>query len=266
MKHMPTALVPGIYDPSVADDEIDVATEDAHAMVLRLAREEGLLVGVSSRRRTWSAAMQRGGGVEGGRRRHYLLRLGRQVPVRELLARVAAAARRRTGRERIAPPLVLRRRSCARQIEAEGVAAYPNECCGIIFGRDVDGGERVVERLEPVRTCSTSRRAVPPLLDRPAGADARRRRRRRRKGRLVLGFYHSHPTIPARPSEYDREHAWPFYSYVIVAIAKRQAGGHDELGAGRARRSSLSGRTIVGSKQRAGRSSHEQTTHIPTRW
>jgi cysteine synthase B len=48
MKHMPTALVPGIYDPSVADEHTQVATEDAHRMCLRLAREEGLLVGVSS--------------------------------------------------------------------------------------------------------------------------------------------------------------------------------------------------------------------------
>jgi cysteine synthase B len=48
MKHMETALVPGIYDPRVADEQILVSTEDAHEMVLRLAREEGLLVGVSS--------------------------------------------------------------------------------------------------------------------------------------------------------------------------------------------------------------------------
>jgi cysteine synthase B len=48
LKHMPTALVPGIYDPKVADAEVHVATEDAHAMALRLAREEGFLVGVSS--------------------------------------------------------------------------------------------------------------------------------------------------------------------------------------------------------------------------
>jgi proteasome lid subunit RPN8/RPN11 len=42
-------------------------------------------------------------------------------------------------------------------------------------------------------------------------------------GKMVLGFYHSHPDHPARPSEYDREHAWPFYSYVIVAIEKGRA-------------------------------------------
>jgi cysteine synthase B len=48
LKHLPTAMVPGIYDATLADEQISVSTEDAHKMVLRLAREEGLLVGVSS--------------------------------------------------------------------------------------------------------------------------------------------------------------------------------------------------------------------------
>jgi len=48
LKHMQTAMVPGIYDPEIADEQIEVGTEDAHRMVLRLAREEGFLVGVSS--------------------------------------------------------------------------------------------------------------------------------------------------------------------------------------------------------------------------
>jgi proteasome lid subunit RPN8/RPN11 len=39
----------------------------------------------------------------------------------------------------------------------------------------------------------------------------------------LLGYYHSHPDHPARPSEYDRQHAWPYYSYVIVAIEKAKA-------------------------------------------
>ena len=34
----------------------------------------------------------------------------------------------------------------------------------------------------------------------------------------ILGFYHSHPNAPARPSQYDLDHAWPVYSYVIVAV------------------------------------------------
>jgi S-sulfo-L-cysteine synthase (O-acetyl-L-serine-dependent) len=48
LKHMPTALVPGIYDPTLADESVEVSTEDAQAMVGRLAREEGLSVGTSS--------------------------------------------------------------------------------------------------------------------------------------------------------------------------------------------------------------------------
>jgi len=48
MKHMKTALVPGIYDSTLADADVEVSTEDAQAMARRLAREEGLFVGVSS--------------------------------------------------------------------------------------------------------------------------------------------------------------------------------------------------------------------------
>ena len=48
MKHLETAIVPGIYDPLVADENVEVTTEDAQAMTRRLAREEGLFVGVSS--------------------------------------------------------------------------------------------------------------------------------------------------------------------------------------------------------------------------
>jgi cysteine synthase B len=48
LKHMSTAIQPGIYDVNFADRTVEVSTEDAHAMVLRLAREEGLFVGISS--------------------------------------------------------------------------------------------------------------------------------------------------------------------------------------------------------------------------
>jgi cysteine synthase B len=48
LKHMATAIVPGIYDPGVADLDLGIATEEAHAMARRLAAEQGLLVGISS--------------------------------------------------------------------------------------------------------------------------------------------------------------------------------------------------------------------------
>jgi cysteine synthase B len=48
LKHMPSAIKPGIYDPSFAEENLGIVTEEAHGMVLRLAREEGLFVGISS--------------------------------------------------------------------------------------------------------------------------------------------------------------------------------------------------------------------------
>ncbi len=109
----------------------------------------------------------------------------------------------------------------ARRIEREGAGAYPNECCGIMYGRDVDG-RRVVEELEAVENAYDAaeryhRFTITPQTlmraEKTAGAS----------GRMVLGFYHSHPDHPARPSEYDREHGWPFYSYVIVSVKNGKA-------------------------------------------
>ncbi|MDB5291623.1 MAG: Mov34/MPN/PAD [Phycisphaerales bacterium] len=109
-----------------------------------------------------------------------------------------------------------------RKIESEGVAAYPNECCGILIGRDVteDGTpRRVVERLEPGRNVFEKEEQYHRFSIDPA-QQLKAERAAEQEGKLVLGYYHSHPDHPARPSEYDRQHAWPFYSYVIVAIAK----------------------------------------------
>ena len=55
LKHMPTAIVPGIYDPELADDNLWVETEDAYRMTRWLGRHEGLLVGMSSGANVWSA-------------------------------------------------------------------------------------------------------------------------------------------------------------------------------------------------------------------
>jgi S-sulfo-L-cysteine synthase (O-acetyl-L-serine-dependent) len=66
LKHIPSSITPGIYDTSVADEEVEVSTEDSYAMTLRLAREEGLLVGISSGAATVAAlkvGAQAGSGV-----------------------------------------------------------------------------------------------------------------------------------------------------------------------------------------------------------
>jgi proteasome lid subunit RPN8/RPN11 len=112
-----------------------------------------------------------------------------------------------------------------RQIEAEGEAGYPNEVCGMLIGRDVPGPtgpRRVVDRLEPGRNVFEADEQYHRFSIDPKD-QLKAERAAEQEGRAVLGYYHSHPDHPARPSEYDRQHAWPFYSYVIVAIANGKA-------------------------------------------
>jgi proteasome lid subunit RPN8/RPN11 len=96
-------------------------------------------------------------------------------------------------------------------IRAHGREAYPHECCGALFGR---AGEVREAFALPNATDEGPRRR---FLVRPGDyRDAEQRVRER--GLDLLGFYHSHPDHPARPSQYDLDHAWPVFSYVIVSV------------------------------------------------
>ena len=117
-------------------------------------------------------------------------------------------------------PLVLSD-ALRKAIEAEGIAAYPNECCGILVGKAEN--PRVVDRIVPMANAFDPqeryhRFSIDPLL--LAGAEESAAA----EGKAVIGFYHSQPDHPARPSEYDRTHVppWNFYSHVIVAIEKKR--------------------------------------------
>jgi cysteine synthase B len=68
LKHMPTAIVPAIYDPDLADDNVWIETEDAYAMCRRLARREGLLAGFSSGANVVAARQVARGLIERGER------------------------------------------------------------------------------------------------------------------------------------------------------------------------------------------------------
>ncbi|HEY1683131.1 MAG TPA: M67 family metallopeptidase [Tepidisphaeraceae bacterium] len=104
------------------------------------------------------------------------------------------------------------------QIESEGSTIFPNECCGVIYGHD-EPNRRVVTRLEAVNNEFEEAEKYHRFSITPKDLIAAEKSAAEH-GELVLGFYHSHPDHPARPSEYDRVHAWPFYSYVIVSIMK----------------------------------------------
>ena len=97
-------------------------------------------------------------------------------------------------------------------IRAHGRETYPHECCGALIGRD--GSVTDVVAL-PNTTEEGPRRR---FLVRPS--DYRQAESRASElGAELLGFYHSHPDHPARPSQYDLDHAWPTFAYIIVAVA-----------------------------------------------
>jgi proteasome lid subunit RPN8/RPN11 len=118
-------------------------------------------------------------------------------------------------------------------IRAHALRDYPNECCGILFGKAEGKSKEVIEVIslpnlrhdakraqellpldEPGRESERNRFLIDPTEQLKAEKDARMR------GLDVVGYYHSHPDHPARPSEYDRAHAWPWYSYIIVSVVR----------------------------------------------
>ena len=96
-------------------------------------------------------------------------------------------------------------------IRSHGAETFPYECCGALIA--VDG--RIVEAFTLDNT--TGGGAARRFRIGPDGYRQAEARAQARGGRLV-GFYHSHPNEPARPSAYDLEHAWPNFTYVIISV------------------------------------------------
>ncbi len=121
-------------------------------------------------------------------------------------------------------------------IRQHGARDYPSECCGVLLGT-TNGSKKVVREvvaLKNLRHDPERAQELVPLED--PGRESERNRflidpqeqlkvekEARQRGLEVLGYYHSHPDHPARPSNYDREHAWPWYSYVILSVEKGEA-------------------------------------------
>jgi len=104
--------------------------------------------------------------------------------------------------------------SLAEEIRRHGETAYPAECCGALVGRAEAEAKEVV-RLAP----AVNRRTDDPHRYLIAPDDLRRLEAEvRAAGLEIVGYFHSHPDHPAAPSAFDADHAWPWYSYVIVRI------------------------------------------------
>jgi proteasome lid subunit RPN8/RPN11 len=103
------------------------------------------------------------------------------------------------------------------RIEGHGKRAYGEECCGFLLGK-LNGSSKSVEdivEIENERKEERQRRyLITPEVYVKVDQEARKR------GLEILGFYHSHPDHPARPSQYDLEHAWSWFSYLITSVEK----------------------------------------------
>jgi cysteine synthase B len=221
LKHMASALVPRIYDPRrrrrgprVLDRARarDGPGPGAGGRALR----RGLLGGGARRR----ARRRVGDRVRHGR--HRVPRRRIEVPLRAVLG----GGHRLAGERRGSRVKTVMAPSVEREIRRHGESTYPHECCGLLLGTLDGETRRVTATFEIGNAREESARHNRYLI----GPDdyLRGEKSAREKGLDVLGFYHSHPDHPARPSEFDRDHAWPFYAYVIVAVAK---GRSEAIGA-----------------------------------
>jgi proteasome lid subunit RPN8/RPN11 len=107
----------------------------------------------------------------------------------------------------------------AKRIREEGEGAYPNECCGFLLGRSENDESRTVETIIPMVNAGERAEQYHRFKIEPEDFMAAEKEAVK-QNRDLLGFYHSHPDHPASPSEYDRDHGLPFYSYVIVSVAR----------------------------------------------
>jgi len=98
---------------------------------------------------------------------------------------------------------------------------YPFECCGLMLGRFAEG-RKVVVQTYPISNAREEEAKRNRFLIRPEEL-RRGEKYARENGFDVVGFYHSHPDDRAVPSQYDLEHAWPTYSYIVVSVEKGQA-------------------------------------------
>ena len=102
-------------------------------------------------------------------------------------------------------------------IRRHGRESYPEECCGALIGRDGS----VVEAMRLQNLMGEEARRH--FLVGPVDYQVAEKRAIEMGGKL-MGFYHSHPDHPARPSQNDLEQAWPTFLYVILAVQNGKPG------------------------------------------
>lgn len=100
-------------------------------------------------------------------------------------------------------------------IRDHGAKDFPHECCGVMLGEVIEG-IKVVRELRPLGNVHEEGHERRYLIS-PDEMRALQFEELRTK-KKILGFYHSHPNHPAEPSVYDRDWAWPWWTYIIVSV------------------------------------------------
>jgi proteasome lid subunit RPN8/RPN11 len=108
-----------------------------------------------------------------------------------------------------------------KEIREHGVRDHPYECCGLLLGRFTAEG-KIDKETYPISNAREESAKRNRFLITPEEL-MRGERYARGRDLEVVGFYHSHPDCPAVPSQYDLEHAWPTYSYIIVSTTATEA-------------------------------------------
>lgn len=108
------------------------------------------------------------------------------------------------------------------EISRHGERDYPYECCGLMIGTFNEDGRKSVLEIYAISNSREEETKRNRFLIAP-GELMRGERYARSKKLDVIGFYHSHPDSPAVASQYDLEHAWPTYSYIIVSVTNGKA-------------------------------------------
>ena len=109
-----------------------------------------------------------------------------------------------------------------KQIERHGEQTYPFECGGMLIGHFAAGGEKSIVELLPMENASEESEKHNRVLILPKDV-LQAERYAREKTLDVIGYYHSHPDHPARPSQFDLDHALPVWTYIIVSVSKGKA-------------------------------------------
>jgi len=109
------------------------------------------------------------------------------------------------------------------EIAAHGERDYPYECCGLLLGSFSENGKgKICAETYQISNAREEEAKRNRFLIQPEEL-MRGEKYAASKGLDVVGFYHSHPDHPAVPSVYDLDHAWPVYSYIVVAVKSGRA-------------------------------------------